>query len=132
DRYSDLVAPAHKLLELVGAGLVTRHELLSRSVGACPPAIPVREHGNMARQSVAVELGDQPMLICGVQQARRVQSIHELPQPIETCHNWQRIPLRRGFCVAFTTTGGDDRDRQLGYCSVTWLTRVVATGGGSH
>jgi hypothetical protein len=34
------------------------------------------------------------MLVGRVQQPRRVQPIHELAQPIETCHKWQRIPLR--------------------------------------
>jgi hypothetical protein len=34
------------------------------------------------------------MLIRRVQQARWVQAVHELAQPIETCHNWQRIPGR--------------------------------------
>jgi hypothetical protein len=34
------------------------------------------------------------MLIGGVQEPRRVQTINELAQPIETWHNFQRIPLR--------------------------------------
>jgi hypothetical protein len=37
------------------------------------------------------------MLISRVQQPRRMQTIHELAQPIETCHNWQRIPEREGI-----------------------------------
>ena len=68
DRDTDLIAPLDELFELVGAGTVTRDERLPRSVGTRPAAIPVSEYGDVARQPVAVELVDQPMLIGRVQQ----------------------------------------------------------------
>jgi hypothetical protein len=50
------------------------------------------------------------MLIGRIEQSRGVQPIDELSQPIETCHNWQRIP-------AVTTTGSfaDCRSSRLRY-----------------
>src|SRR4051812_35622056 len=88
DRDPNLVAPPDELLEFVCAGLVSRNEWLLGSVRTCPTAVSVGEYRDVAWQPLGVELGDQPMLISRVQQSRRMQTIHELAQPIETCHNW--------------------------------------------
>jgi hypothetical protein len=92
DRDSDFVTPTHEFLELVCPGLVTGDQRLARSVGARPPAIPVSQHGDVAWQTIRVELGNQPMLIGRIEESRRMQPIDELAHAVQTCHNWQRIP----------------------------------------
>src|SRR5512133_3355985 len=94
DWNSNLVTPPHEFLELVRAGLIAGNQRLARSVGARPPTISIGQYGDVARQPIGVQLGDEPMLIGGIKQSRRVKPIDELAPAVETCHNWQRIPPR--------------------------------------
>ena len=87
-----LVAPLDELLELVRAGLVAGHQRLARSVGPGPSPVAVGQHRDVPRQPAVVEFGDQSMLVRGVEQARWVQPVHELSQPVKSGHVSQRIP----------------------------------------
>ena len=85
-RDADLVAPLDELPELARAGPVARDQRLTRGVVTGPATVPVRQHRHVPRQPAVVELGDQPVLVGGVEQPGGVQPVPELPPPVQTSH----------------------------------------------
>ena len=83
-----------EVLQLVRPGLIAGHQRLTRRVGPGPAPVAVGEHRHVPGQARAVEFGDQAVLVRRVQQSRRVQPVHELPEPVESGHGWQTSPAR--------------------------------------
>src|SRR5215203_5557762 len=76
---------------LLRAGRVASHQRLTRRVGACPPPVAVRQHGDVSRQPGVIKFRDQSVFVGGVEQSGRVQAVHQFSQTLEASHDLQRI-----------------------------------------